>query len=395
MKFVKVFHFSFAILIWSTLVSEFSTKKVCKFCNGRRYSKPDYVAHTNGCGVKGMKLQTHSEIEKCCDEHDYCYSDCEKTKKQCDKLFKQCMDRKCLIIGKEVKVRETSIYVSALALKWFPFRRDGIWDQLIELISSYISQTIFGKFLIPFINSHSLPDCYGLTQMIHQGTMLLGCPAYLDAQAEACQCISNDGTRKRTNYFFVVLLGIMGGKSSKQHTLSNEEIDFLAKNTGKSVSEVREWYIQFINENPGGFLTKKSFIKAYRDFYPSSKVDKVSALVFGAFDGDNSGKIDFTEFLTSIAMNTTGSSQEKLRFGFKIHDCNDDGFIDKKEMTKVVKAILDLSGESQKGSKSAKNRVEEIFKIMDADSNKKLNVQEFIRGVSSDKELESLLMPIE
>ncbi|KAI3389655.1 hypothetical protein SNEBB_001368 [Seison nebaliae] len=341
MKFVKVFHFSFAILIWSTLVSEFSTKKVCKFCNGRRYSKPDYVAHTNGCGVKGMKLQTHSEIEKCCDEHDYCYSDCEKTKKQCDKLFKQCMDRKCLIIGKEVK------------------------------------------------------DCYGLTQMIHQGTMLLGCPAYLDAQAEACQCISNDGTRKRTNYFFVVLLGIMGGKSSKQHTLSNEEIDFLAKNTGKSVSEVREWYIQFINENPGGFLTKKSFIKAYRDFYPSSKVDKVSALVFGAFDGDNSGKIDFTEFLTSIAMNTTGSSQEKLRFGFKIHDCNDDGFIDKKEMTKVVKAILDLSGESQKGSKSAKNRVEEIFKIMDADSNKKLNVQEFIRGVSSDKELESLLMPIE
>ena len=66
------------------------------------------------------------------------------------------------------------------------------------------------------------------------------------------------------------------------------------------------------------------------------------------------------------------------------YDISNDGQIDKKELTKLISAMYDLVGETdRKGDKDPKHRAEDIIKKLDVSGDKKLNKQEFIAGYSS------------
>jgi Ca2+-binding EF-hand superfamily protein len=93
------------------------------------------------------------------------------------------------------------------------------------------------------------------------------------------------------------------------------------------------------------------------------------------FDADHSGKIDFTEFLIAVSTSSHGNIKQKLRLGFKLYDTNNNGKIDKKEMVKLIEAIYDLNGETnRKGDNEPKNRVEAIFNKLDRDQNGTIDV---------------------
>jgi hypothetical protein len=70
--------------------------------------------------------------------------------------------------------------------------------------------------------------------------------------------------------------------------------------------------------------------------------------VFRTFDSDQSGEIDFIEFLIAISVTSQGDIKDKLKMAFNMYDIDKNGAIDKKEMIKIIEAIYDLLGEENR-----------------------------------------------
>ncbi|CAF0787173.1 unnamed protein product [Brachionus calyciflorus] len=192
----------------------------------------------------------------------------------------------------------------------------------------------------------------------------------------------------------------MGGKGSKTNKkknpaeLTEEEIQLLLNNTTFSREEIIKWHEGFIKDCPKGQLDKKKFIDAYQAFYPQGKADKFCSHVFKVFDSDNSGQIDFTEFLIAISVTAQGDASKKISMAFRMYDVDKNGKIDKKEMEKIIEAIYDLLGEEhRKGENSPSERVKTIMSKLDKDQNGYLTEDEFVSGCLEDSVLRALLAP--
>lgn len=164
-------------------------------------------------------------------------------------------------------------------------------------------------------------------------------------------------------------------------------------------------------------MDKKKFIEAYQSFYPQGKADKFCGHVFKVFDVDQSGRIDFTEFLIAISVTSQGDAKKKLSMAFKMYDMDKNGKgnslltifhlidhlaisnrsfnkVDKKEMEKIIEAIYDLLGEEhRKGDNAPGERVKTIMHKLDRDQNGYLSEDEFVEGCLQDTVLRSLLAP--
>jgi Ca2+-binding EF-hand superfamily protein len=181
-------------------------------------------------------------------------------------------------------------------------------------------------------------------------------------------------------------------------------------------------------------------------FHPG-KADKFCSHAFKVFDTDNSGEIDFPEFLIAISITAQGDIynncqivkwfhcehinnadilldfigdiRKKLVLAFKMYDvdgngineamtnrnihgknqfcffCSKKGKADKKEMEKIIEAIYDLLGEekNRKGENSPHERVKTIMAKLDKDNNGYLSESEFVEGCINDPVLLSLLAP--
>ncbi|KAF2901628.1 hypothetical protein ILUMI_04553 [Ignelater luminosus] len=103
----------------------------------------NHVPKANGCGALGLSIDTKylpvNEMTKCCNAHDICYDTCNNKKEVCDIEFKRCLYQYC---------------------------------------STY--QATIGE---PMVKA-----CKAASKILFQGTLALGCKAYLDAQKEACYC---------------------------------------------------------------------------------------------------------------------------------------------------------------------------------------------------------------
>ncbi len=97
----------------------------------------------------------------------------------------------------------------------------------------------------------------------------------------------------------------------------------------------------FQQDCPKGHLTKEQFIKVYKDFFPSGSAEGFCEHVFRTFDTDNSGCIDFKEFLLAINVTSSGTPEQKLEWAFRMYDIDGNGTIDEKEMIKIIEVILE------------------------------------------------------
>ncbi|CAF1002977.1 unnamed protein product [Rotaria sordida] len=78
--------------------------------------------------------------------------------------------------------------------------------------------------------------------------------------------------------------------------------------------------MRFIDDCPNGKFDKKKFIKVYKQFYSSGKLDHVCKYAFDTFDTNNDGTIDFEEFLLAISATSQGNLQDRLNLAFDICD---------------------------------------------------------------------------
>ena len=87
---------------------------------------------------------------------------------------------------------------------------------------------------------------------------------------------------------------------------------------------------------PSGQLTRAKFLEVYSSFFPQGNAEKFCEHVFRTFDADNSGRIDFKEFLLAINITSAGKPEQKLEWAFQMYDVNGDGTIEPSEMCEII-----------------------------------------------------------
>ncbi|CAF3627278.1 unnamed protein product [Rotaria sp. Silwood1] len=103
-------------------------------------------------------------------------------------------------------------------------------------------------------------------------------------------------------------------------------------------------------------------MEVYKQFYPSGKADNFCKYAFNTFDANGDGHIDFEEFLLAISATSQGKLDDRLAVAFDMYDISGDGEIDQGELTKLITAMYDLVGETdRKGDNDPKKRAADII----------------------------------
>ncbi|KAJ5156866.1 putative calcium sensor [Aspergillus campestris IBT 28561] len=182
------------------------------------------------------------------------------------------------------------------------------------------------------------------------------------------------------------------GKS--QSKLSPSQLDELQRATHFDKKELQQWYKGFLKDCPSGTLTKEEFQKIYRQFFPFGDPSSFANYVFRVFDSDNSGMIDFKEFICALSVTSRGKMEDKLDWAFQLYDIDGDGKITYDEMLAIVEAIYKMVGSMVKlpeDEDTPEKRVRKIFRMMDKDENGSLDMEEFKEGSKRDETIVSAL----
>ena len=83
----------------------------------------------------------------------------------------------------------------------------------------------------------------------------------------------------------------------------------------------------FIEDNPTGTMGKDKMLEMYSSVLSPAKAKIFVDQIFGKFDADNSGSIDFKEFMLATNLSESGTPEDKLRWAFKMYDKDGSGQI--------------------------------------------------------------------
>jgi len=181
----------------------------------------------------------------------------------------------------------------------------------------------------------------------------------------------------------------MGHRASKEEGLSQEDINFLMKNTNRSKKEIKEWYKGFLEDCPDGELSKDHLVEIYSQIFPGGNSSRFCEHVFGTFDTDRSGTIDFREFMLALHVTSCGTPEEKIRWAFRMYDIDGNGMIDISELKRTLSAVYEVVGDQAQAHD--KSKAEELFKKLDENSDGEISQEEFINIIKQDHQLLNIL----
>ena len=106
--------------------------------------------------------------------------------------------------------------------------------------------------------------------------------------------------------------------------------------------------------------------------------DQIKNRIFDIFDTDQNNFLDVGEFVDGIEKLINGTTYEKIKFAFQIHDIDGSGDIDKLELEILVKSIL-IENNLDFDTNQISLIVSDLFKKVDVDGNGKIDFDEFLK----------------
>lgn len=119
-----------------------------------------------------------------------------------------------------------------------------------------------------------------------------------------------------------------------------------------------------------------------KEFKYGLKIDneQIKNRIFDIFDTDKNNFLDIVEFIDGIEKLINGTTYEKIKFAFQIHDIDGSGDIDKLELEILVKSIL-IENNLDFDTNQISLIVSDLFKKVDVDGNGKIDFDEFLKLV--------------
>lgn len=84
------------------------------------------------------------------------------------------------------------------------------------------------------------------------------------------------------------------------------------------LSSFRSWYKGFVKDCPDGNLQRAKVLEVCGQILPIEGAESFVDQIFRIFDKDGNGFIDFKEFMMAIDMTKAGTTEEKLKWAFKV-----------------------------------------------------------------------------
>ena len=114
-------------------------------------------------------------------------------------------------------------------------------------------------------------------------------------------------------------MGCIKSKLNRQSVkLTHEDMDFLKLHTNYTEDSIKEWFKGFKQDCPNGQLTLANFVHMYMMFFPTHEnAGNFLSHVFRSFDTDDSGYLDFKEFLVAIDVISGEDTSQKLQLAFR------------------------------------------------------------------------------
>jgi len=183
------------------------------------------------------------------------------------------------------------------------------------------------------------------------------------------------------------IMGCINGKS----VLTEEDIDFIAKNTAMDRNKVEAQYQNFLTQHPDGRISRKSFHEMMKECYPGTDTEKLEKHIFRMYDTNDDGHIDFREFMIVLYIMSSGSPEENLQQIFRVFDINNDGAISLKELKRIVKDLFHLINEKDADQASQEILATTAFTEMDENNDGQVSEEEFIKACMRQKKFSTML----
>ncbi|XP_054708131.1 dual oxidase-like [Uloborus diversus] len=120
-------------------------------------------------------------------------------------------------------------------------------------------------------------------------------------------------------------------------------------------------------------LSKKEFAEAL-GMRPESLFVKQ---MFNCVDKDKDGRISFQEFLDTVVLFSRGKTEDKLRIVFDMCDDDGNGVIDKQELTKMLRSLVDIAKTNSMDEIQVMDLIHGMFAASGLQDKEELNYEDF------------------
>mmetsp|Transcript_29296 Transcript_29296/g.32542 ORF Transcript_29296/g.32542 Transcript_29296/m.32542 type:complete len:151 (+) Transcript_29296:91-543(+) len=136
----------------------------------------------------------------------------------------------------------------------------------------------------------------------------------------------------------------------------------------EQIEELKEAFALF-DQDGNGMISKEELGKVMKSLGQEPTSEQLDQMI-NEVDKDNSGTIEFDEFLQLMAKQMTkGDLQDELREAFKAFDQNGDGKISKAELKKVMEGL---------GENLSDQDISDMIDEADHDGDGEINYEEFV-----------------
>ena len=147
-------------------------------------------------------------------------------------------------------------------------------------------------------------------------------------------------------------------------------------------------YNNFMKNYPTGEMTKEEFIENSKKMGTMKRC--ISESIFRVFDEDNSGTMDFEEFMMASNCSNMSSPEDKLSWIFGVFDEDGSGSIDNDEVIKLVIGLFNMNGKVE-DKEVILACVLDIFDVIDIDGDGEITRDEFVNNAMKSGFIQNLM----